>query len=204
LSCGRMVIVTVTVVMPLCCCHCHGCIIFTVISAVVVRPWLEKAKCSCGKSSVFGNGYQVQLFGVQTMQLVSKSKSHHFHGMFSFFPPHRVTHSQPLPQLVPPLPHKWHTCTHAICCLVVIALNLPCHLPPSTCDPASSCPQVYKSPHEMLCSCHSPFKPHAGASTSMLDSLHMCHCQTTPCMKRYSATQSCQCAPFFFSHLQSH
>jgi len=58
-SCGRMVIVVVIVVTPSCHCHCHSCIIFTVILAIVVGPWLEKAKCSWCKSSVFDNGYQV-------------------------------------------------------------------------------------------------------------------------------------------------
>ena len=120
----------VMVVIPSCHCHCYSCIIFAVISAIVVGPWLEKAKCSWCKSSIFGNGYQVQLFRVWTMQLVSKSKLCHFRGMFSFFPPCQAMHSQPLPQLVPPLPHKWHTCTHTMCCLMVIALDLPCQ-PPS-------------------------------------------------------------------------
>jgi hypothetical protein len=130
LLCGHVVVVAVTVVAPLCCRHCHGCIVFAVILAIVVRPRLEKAKCFWCKSSAFGNGYQVRLFGVWTMQLMSKSKSRHFHGMFSFFPPCQAMHSWPLPQLVPPLPHKWYTYAHTVCCLMVIALGLPCQ-PPS-------------------------------------------------------------------------
>ena len=45
LSHGHMVIVAVAVVTPSCHCHCHSCIIFAVISAIVVRPQLKKAKC---------------------------------------------------------------------------------------------------------------------------------------------------------------
>jgi len=46
----------------------------------------------------------------------------------------------------------------------------------------------------MTCSRRSPFKPHAGASTSMLDSSRVCRRRTTPCTKRYSATRShCPC-----------
>jgi hypothetical protein len=126
LSHSHVVIVMVAVVVPLCCCHCYGCIVFAVILAIVVRPQLEKAKCFWCKSSVFGNGYQVRLFRVWTMQLMSKSKSHHFCGMFFFFSPYQATHSWPLPQLVPPLPHKWHPYAHTVCCLMVIALDLPC------------------------------------------------------------------------------
>jgi len=62
----------------------------------------------------------------------------------------------------------------------------------ATCDPASSRPRVihHKSPHDMPCSRRSPFKPLAGASTSMWDSSRVCRSQTTPCTKRYSATRS--------------
>jgi hypothetical protein len=64
--------------------------------------------------------------------------------------------------------------------------------PPGTCDPASSRPRVihHKSPHDMPCSRRSPFKPHAGASTSMWDSSRVCRSRTMPCTKRYSATRS--------------
>jgi hypothetical protein len=78
--------------------------------------------------------------------------------------------------------------------------------PPGTCDPVSSHPQVihHKLPHDMPCSCHSPFKPHAGASMLMLDSLHVCCHQTMPYMKCYSVMQSLSVCTCFFSCLQSH